>query len=96
MNILAADFGDGYSQPTPNGINHIKKNVSLSWKTLTYDQMRNIIDFFENMGGYQTFYWKPWGEQFAIKWTCKDWTAHDDSGIWEVDASFVQSFTSQT
>lgn len=93
VNLWEADFGDGYSQPTPKGINHIKRAVSLSWNVLTLDQMQDITGFFERMGGNRPFYYQPFGEACARKWTCKDWTFTTEGGIWQVTAELVQSFT---
>lgn len=93
VNLWESDFGDGYSQPTPKGINHVRKAASLSWNVLTYDQMRAIVDFFERMGGNQPFYFRPFGETRALKWTCKDWSHSTESGLWKVTAELVQSYT---
>ncbi|MQV98351.1 phage tail protein [Sinorhizobium medicae] len=93
VNLWEAEFGDGYSQPTPKGINHIRRAVSLAWNALTYDQMRAIVDFFESRGGCEPFYFQPYGEPVARKWTCKDWTSTADSGVWKVTAELVQSFS---
>lgn len=94
VSLWEADFGDGYSQPTPKGINHIKKATSLQWDVLSYEQMQEITGFFERMQGNKAFYFRPFGEERAIKWTCKEWDATTDGGIWKVTATFVQSFTS--
>lgn len=95
LSLWEADFGDGYSQPTPKGINHIKKSVALTWDVLTTGQMSEIRDFFERLGGNQPFYFDPFGEDGMLKWTCKefDWTT--DGGIWKITATLVQSFTNE-
>lgn len=95
VSLWEAEFGDGYSQPTPKGINHIKKQTQLSWKTLTYDQMLEITGFFERQQGNKPFYYKPYGEPYVVKWTCKEWNAVTEGGIWQVDATFIQSFSSE-
>ncbi|MBB4184903.1 phage-related protein [Sinorhizobium terangae] len=95
VNLWEAEFGDGYSQPTPKGINHIRRNVSLKWDALTYDQMRAVVGFFEDRGGNRPFYFQPYGEQTPRKWTCKEWT-HSAQLPWQVTATFVQSFTTET
>ena len=92
VNLWEADFGDGYSQPTPKGLNHIRRAVSLSWGSLTYEQMRTIVDFFEGRGGNQPFLFQPYGEPTARKWTCKDWT-YSAEAPWRVTAELVQSYT---
>lgn len=93
VSLWEADFGEGYSQSTPKGINHIRKSVALRWDTLEFDQMREIIEFFEKQGGSKPFYFKPFGEIEMLKWTCKDWAPTTESGIWKISATLIQSFT---
>lgn len=95
INLFEAEFGDGYSQPTPKGLNHIRRTVTLKWDALTYQQMEEIIGFFERMGGNQPFYYAPFGVRGAIKWTCKDFSESTNDGIWSVNAELQQSFTNQ-
>lgn len=92
VNLWEADFGDGYSQPTPKGVNHIRRAVSLSWNALTYEDMRTIVDFFEARAGHEPFRFKPYGEPTAWNWTCKDWT-YSAEAPWKLTAELVQSFT---
>nr|WP_321457423.1 phage tail protein [uncultured Cohaesibacter sp.] len=93
VNLRENEFGDGYTQTSPKGINHIKRNVELSWDALTYAQMLQIDDFLQARGGYEPFYFKPYGERFTLKWTCKEWTKQASDGVWTVSATLVQSFT---
>lgn len=93
VNLWEADFGDGYSQPTPKGINHIKKSVTLVWNALTLEQMFEIVDFFERQEGNKPFYYQIFGNRSIMKWTCKEWDHSTDEGIWKVNATFVQDFT---
>lgn len=95
VNIYEAEFGDGYSQPTPNGINHIKRRVSLRWAGLNTNQMHEIIGFFERMGGTKPFYFDPFGMNGTGKWTCKEWNQTTERGIWQVTAELVQSYTNE-
>lgn len=95
ISLYEADFGDGYSQSTPKGINHIKKGVSLKWNALTYTEMRSIISFFENLGGNKPFWFQPYGQPTVLKWTCKEFSESTDEGIWSVTAKLNQSFSSE-
>ncbi|GAA4525516.1 hypothetical protein GCM10023174_10240 [Chelativorans composti] len=95
ISLYEAEFGDGYSQPTPKGINHIKRTVSLRWEALTYQQMEEIVGFFERMEGCKPFYYRPFGVGEVMKWVCKDWQASTEEGIWSVKAEFEQSFSHQ-
>lgn len=92
VNLWETEFGDGYSQPTPKGLNHIRKNVSLSWSALTFEDMRAIVDFLEARAGCEPFYFQPYGETAPRKWTCKDWS-YSAEAPWKVTAELVQSFT---
>lgn len=96
VNLWKADFGDGYSQPTPKGINHIKKSVSLTWDVLTTEQMFEIVEFFEARGGNEAFYFDPFGERGMMKWTCEEWDHDTEGGIWKVTAKLDQSNTNAT
>ena len=93
LKILEAEFGDGYSQPTPDGINHMRRNVSLAWNALTMEQMHEIIGFFERHGGTCPFWFQPWGEPCTLKWTCREWDKKTVDGIWQVTAVLVEAFT---
>jgi phage-related protein len=95
INLYEAEFGDGYSQPTPKGINHVKKGVSLKWSTLTYTEMRQIISFFESLQGNKPFWFQPFGQPTTVKWTCKDYAETTDDGIWSITAKFVESFSAE-
>lgn len=96
INLWEAEFGDGYSQPTPKGLNHIRRTLDLKWDALSYEQMEEIITFFTRMAGNQPFYYKPFGVPSAIKWTCKRFKETTNDGIWSVSAELEQSFTNQT
>lgn len=93
LKILDAEFGDGYSQPTPNGLNHIRNTVGLAWDALTLQQMQTIVGFFVRHGGTRTFHYAPFGARGISRWTCRDWTHTADNGVWKVTATLVQSFS---
>lgn len=96
LKILAAEFGDGYSQPTPDGINHIKDQVSLRWDSLSMEQMHQIHDFFMRQQGTRAFYYTGWGQRGATKWTCKEFAPKQgEDGVWTYQATLVQSFTNE-
>jgi phage-related protein len=92
LSILTADFGEGYTQPTPNGLNHIRQTVALRWDALTMDQRNTIDSFLSDRGGVQSFWFQPFGSKQADKWTCTEWDSTADAGRWSMRASLVQSF----
>lgn len=94
VNLWVAEFGDGYTQAAPRGLNHIRHNLSLRWNGLTESQMIGLRTFFESHGGYRPFYYSPRGFSEAFKFTCKDWSMSDNTP-WSFEAKFEQSFTSE-
>lgn len=95
IKVLEAEFGDGFSQPTPDGINNIRETVELRWDGLTEREMHSINNFFFARKGAEAFYYKPAGYRKPLKWTCKDWTRSLDGGVWKMTANLIQSFTYQ-
>jgi phage-related protein len=89
--LFETEFGDGYSQAIPKGLNSIRRNISLSWQGLTEAQAQYIDDFLTAQGGNKTFLFQPYGYSAPIKWTCKEWTV--SPGVpWRVTAEFRESF----
>lgn len=95
IKLLEASFGDGYTQATPNGINHIRDVLSLKWDGLTYEQMMEIWSFFIRHQGNQTFFYRPFGSDYHNKWTCKEFSRSTEEGIWKINAKLIQSFTNE-
>lgn len=71
--VLSANFGDGYKQKAPWGLNNISMKGSLVWDALQDDDAQEIIDFFVTKQGSTAFYYTlPW-EDDPRKWTCEKW-----------------------
>lgn len=95
VNVLKAEFGDGYTQGAPNGLNHIKETISLKWDGLTEAQLIELRTVFEERGGYQPFYYQPRGFSSPLKWICEKW-GFSDSAPWRFDAKLEQHFTTES
>jgi phage-related protein len=72
LKLKEAAFGDGYTQTTRDGLNHMRRVVTLQWDVLRLDQAIAIEAFFENQGGDTPFYYALSGDTVR-KWSCKDW-----------------------
>lgn len=94
VNLFEAEFGDGYTQAMPRGLNHIRRTVSLRWDGLTEFQMAELISFFEGQGGYRPFWYQPRGFVAALKWTCREWS-FSDSAPWRGEAELMECFTTE-
>ena len=73
VNLRRADFGDGYSQAAPAGLNHIREVASLRWDVLTRAEKDQLVAFLKERGGYQSFTYQLPTEATARRWTCDDW-----------------------
>jgi phage-related protein len=88
-----AEFGDGYTQVSRAGLNHLRREIQLSWEKLTPSEANTIENFLTLRGGDQPFYYTPSNEATPVKWTCEDWsTKVEKTGFHMVSATFVQSF----
>lgn len=95
VSLLIAEFGDGYTQAAPDGINHIKETISLTWDALTPDQQAEIYAFFKAKGGYIPFFYTPVGETDPMRFVCREWSKSAKSP-WTVSATFEQDFSNAT
>lgn len=68
--LKKADFGDGYSQVTRDGLNHIRRVVSLRWDVLTEAQADTIENWILGKGGDTPFLYALRGDA-ARQWTCE-------------------------
>ena len=93
-NIRRAEFGDNYSQRAPDGLNAVKRQLMLSWPALVSTDCATIESFFLAEGsGATAFFYTPYLESTALKWTCSTWTkGYVDGDIVSLEATLVQEF----
>jgi phage-related protein len=95
ISLNEAEFGDGYTQSSPKGLNHIRDTITLQWDGVDMATAISITDFFKSQGGFKTFYYQPVGYTATQKWTCKEWSM-SASAPWKVTAKLEQSFYTGT
>ena len=92
-NVVTAQFGDGYSQDTPLGIN----TLAQKW-TLTFNVEPDVADeihwFLIQQGGWQRFWWTPPRRENAIKvkTTGEIKKTETDAGQTTIEVTFLQVF----
>jgi phage-related protein len=92
--LLKAEFGDGYTQTARNGLNHIRKVITLKWDVLTSAQAAQITAFLEERGGNLPFYYTPSRTSTPIKFTCEDWQeSMSAAGLSSFTATLKQDFS---
>ncbi|ALN73583.1 phage tail protein [Aureimonas sp. AU20] len=93
IKLNKTQFGDGYSQATRDGLNHMRRVVSLRWEALDLDDAVAIDDFLAIQGGDRPFTYTAPGTSQALVWTCEDWNMTQTSGGYaSIDATFRQWF----
>lgn len=65
---LTAQFGDGYSESAPNGINYKIDMWNLSFEALDQTQYNTVTTFFDTQGSFSTFTWTAFGDSAAKTW----------------------------
>ena len=91
--VLTAQFGDGYSQRAPDGLNAVGKTLTIEWQKLTKAQAQEIEDFFVARGGATAFFYQPPKESAPLKWTCAAWRRVSQSNTAEsLSATFDQVY----
>lgn len=91
VKILEAEFGDGYSQETGDGLNNVRSVVRLTWEVLTPAEAKSILDFFKEQRGYGRFWYQLSDDATPTKWSCKEWS-HTRGTPNTVTATFRQQF----
>ena len=92
VNLLQASFGDGYTQASPNGINHVRQQVQLSWSALTQVQLDELVMFFSTQAGHLPSLYTPAGYGAPVKWTCREWSWQAGPPL-SFRARLVETFT---
>ena len=72
--VLRNNYGDGYSQRTPDGLNTTLRKLSPRWENLTYDEASTMISFFVARRGVDPFYFQLPGAVTIRKWICTKWS----------------------
>ena len=93
VRVLEAQYGDGYSQTTGDGLNAIADSYSLSWSLITTAELNSFVDFLKARGGYEAFLWTPPRGTAPRQWKCKTWKTQDLKGGWfSLSCTFKESF----
>lgn len=92
--IRRAQFGDGYSQRSGDGLNALAATVPLRWGALSVAQADVIEAFFEARRGYEAFlYTLPASLLGERKWIVTSWSRTADlDDVHSITATFEQVF----
>lgn len=56
---LTAQFGDGYSQRAPNGLNAVVKSFNVTWRRLNQADKDTLVGVLNSVGSWGVLTWMP-------------------------------------
>lgn len=86
--LIDIDFGDGYSQRRPKGINHNLRDYSVTFSG-TEAKIKSLDAFLVKHGGYKAFLWTPYGSTQG-KFKCTKHQITLRTGFWTLTAEFKE------
>ncbi|MTD34035.1 phage tail protein [Paludibacterium denitrificans] len=91
--VLKAQFGDGYDQRVPDGINNNPQSWALTFNNRTNADADAIDAFLSAQNGVTWFWWTPPRVNAAIKVVCEKWDKSEATfNGTTVTATFDQKF----
>ena len=66
--VLKAQFGDGYSQTAPDGINHTRDSWTVYYVNCDQTRRGVIWTAIDATGGSDYFTWQPHGYPTSLRW----------------------------
>ncbi|HEV7251666.1 MAG TPA: phage tail protein [Mesorhizobium sp.] len=93
LKLNEVEFGDGYTQTTAAGMNHLRQVATLNWELLEPAEKADLVAFLTARKGFETFTYTIPGEATALNWTCKQWSVQArPASLYSLTATFRQSF----
>ena len=91
--VIKAQYGNGYSQRAPDGINNSVGSWDLAWDNITAAEFGVITAAFEQARGADYFTWLAPGDLVTKRWIVAKYTKAAMSGdIYSVSANLQQVF----
>lgn len=66
--VLTAQFGDGYSQEAPDGINNLVDSWSVTYENLDNTERATLWAVLDAVGSWDYLTWQPPGYSTSKKW----------------------------
>lgn len=86
--LKQAQFGDGYVQSSPDGINNIERTHALNFTLLNLATYQAIMAFLENQNGAAFDWTTPSGT--TGRFVCEEWSDDAYGVTYSISATFKQ------
>lgn len=92
--VLAVQFGDGYEQTTPDGINTDISTYALSWNNIDGQEKDEVYNFLMARLSHKPFLFKlpDWNEERVVKCTTLTKTDHLNNR-YSISADFKRDYS---
>lgn len=71
--VLMADFGDGYTQRAPDGLNAQMETITVAWSRLKPADAATIVAFLSARAGAEAFLWTAPRDSTPKLWIAESW-----------------------
>lgn len=89
---LDAEFGEGYTQSSAEGMNNIRESWDLNWDNEDAADIATIRTFINSLYGSVPFKWTPPGESDPKLWRVKNYKYKPNEYSGTLSMTFVQYF----
>jgi len=90
--IRSFEFGDGYQQVSPKGLNPVRQEVTVVLPGLTKEGRKEVLAFLAANAG-KPFLYAHDGDE-PKKYMCDEWNERKHGpNVYEINATFKQLFT---
>ena len=92
--VLLAQFGDGYEQRIPMGINNLRQEYAVTFKYRPKEEIDDMVTFLQNTKGANSFNFtvpdtNSANAEFTMKVVCSDFSVSYEYGsFYSLDAVF--------
>jgi phage-related protein len=92
--ILMSQFGDGYSQRAPDGLNARVDTWTIAWIPLNASDRSIVINALNAAGSFDAITWIPYGETALKKFivTTDGYTLRFEGGYTHITCNLIQVF----
>lgn len=93
--VLKAQFGDGYSQRIPDGINTRIDSWTIKWGALSKTEKLTVEGVLISVGGWGILTWTPTGETVEKKFILADGsytTTYVNREVYQIETKLIEVF----
>lgn len=91
VKVIGTEFGDGYEQTVPDGLNAKRDTLTIRWQNLTHQQAGNIDSFLTSQNALPFWYTIPMiGKRKLFR--CTDWSYSSHDLYCDITATFKETF----